>query len=143
MMWNEFVDRWNPYREMDRIQRQMNRLFDNVYTGVRPNFPAVNVWVNADSATATMELPGVEAKDIKLFALDDILTIEGARKPEEPKAETAYHRQERVYGAFKKDIQVPFKVQADRITATFKDGILTITMPRAEEDKPKKIAITV
>lgn len=142
MIWNEFVDRWNPIREMDHIHRQMNRLFDNANTDMRSTFPAVNVWANTESAIATMELPGVEAKAIKLHALDDILTIEGTRVPEAIEEETTFHRQECLYGTFKKDVRVPFKVVAEKITAKFTDGILTVTLPRAEEDKPKKITIT-
>ena len=130
-----------PWREVDRLQREMNRLFEDYDPSTQPVFPAINLWTNENTAFITAELPGLESDDIKLSVLDQNVVLEGSRKPEVPSEGETYHRQERGFGNFKRSIQMPFPLNADKVVAKFENGILTISLPRAEEDKPKRITI--
>jgi len=140
MYWSDLMNRMDPWREMNRLRREMNRLF-NEYTSESYTFPAMNIWTDADKAVVTSEIPGVDKSNLKISVLGKTLTVEGARKPEELKKEETYHRQERIYGNFKRSIELPFEVDPEKITASYKNGILTITLPHKEEDKPKQIKI--
>lgn len=130
--------------EMDRLQREMNRLFED-YTPARlrraPSYPAMNVWANDEGLLITAEVPGVKPDEIDVNVVGDTLTLSGARKPDELGEDSRYHRQERGYGNFTRTIQLPFPVSVDDVDAAFKNGVLNISLPRAEEDKPKKIAV--
>jgi len=105
------------------------------------SFPAVNIWTNDDYAFVTAEVPGVDPKDIDIALVGGALTISGSRYMEELEENTRYHRQERGYGKFSRSIQLPFNVNAARVEANFKDGILSVNLPKAEEDKPRKISV--
>lgn len=134
------------WREMDRLQRDMNRLFDDLYPSrmrTAPSFPAVNVWADEESVIVTAELPGMNKDDIELNVLDNTFTLSGERKFEPLPENAHYHRQERGQGKFTRNMQLPYKVNANKTKATFKNGVLEVKLPRAEEDKPKKIAIKV
>jgi HSP20 family protein len=135
----------SPWREMARLQRDMNRLFAPMPTGfagdVALTFPAMNVWTDEDGAIVTAELPGVAPDDIDVSVVGDTLTLKGSRQPDELEEGETYHRRERRYGAFTRAFQLPFHVEPDQIEATFWDGVLQISLPRAEKDKPKKIAV--
>jgi HSP20 family protein len=132
------------WREMDRLQREMNRLFETSYPSrlhSAPAYPAMNVWTNEEGLQITAEVPGVSPKDIDISVVGDTLTLSGVREPDELKEGARYHRQERGYGNYSRSLQLPFSVNVDKVEATFKNGILSIVLPRAEEDKPKKITI--
>ncbi len=141
--------RYSPlsiWREMDRLQREMDRLFEEFAPRrlrTAPGFPAMNVWADEESVIVTAELPGLDSKDIQLDVLDGTLTLRGERKPDELPEGARVHRQERGYGKFARTLELPFKVDVDKVKATFKNGVLQVTLPRAEEDRPKKIAIKV
>jgi HSP20 family protein len=87
------------------------------------------------------EMPGVQPDDISIDVTGDALSISGERKPDKVIQEVRYHRRERAYGSFSRTIQLPFMVDTHKVEASFKDGVLVISLPRAEADKPKKIAI--
>ena len=132
------------WREMEDLQRQMNRLFEDFFpTRYRtaPEYPAVNIWADEESVLVTAELPGVKADDLDINVLGENLTISGVRQPDEVPEEARYHRRERGFGKFSRTIQMPFQVDVKNVKATFKNGVLNITLPRAEADKPKKIAV--
>jgi HSP20 family protein len=132
------------WHEFDRLQREMNRLSDpGLFRRVRrpASFPAVNIWTNDDNAFVTAEVPGVDPKDIDIALVGGSLTISGSRYMEDVEENTRYHRQERSYGKFSRSIQLPFNVNASKVEANFKDGILNINLPKAEEDKPRKISV--
>lgn len=135
----------SPWQEMRRLQRDMNRLFSDSFSlaggRVGPSYPAMNVWTNQDGATITAELPGVDPEDIDISIVGDMLTLTGSRQPDELKDGQQFHRRERSFGKFSRTFQLPFRVEADQVEATFKNGVLHIFMPRVEEDKPKKIAV--
>ena len=138
---------WSPWREMERLRRDMNHLFAQMPTGfagdVGPTFPAINVWTDEDGAVVTAELPGVVPDDIDVSVVGDTLTLKGSRQPDEMEDEGTYHRRERRHGTFTRTFQLPFHIQPDQVEATFGDGVLQMALPRAEEDKPKKISIKV
>lgn len=131
------------WQEMDRLQREMNRLFQNADAVRRsaPAYPAMNVWTNEDGLVITAEVPGVSADDIDISVIGDTLTLRGSRSPDPVAEGSRYHRQERGYGKFTRTLQLPFPVKVDDIDATFRNGVLNIRMPRAEEDKPRKISV--
>jgi len=135
----------SPWRDMERLQREMNRLFSDAFTyaGGRtaPSYPTINVWSNNEGAVVTAELPGVNPNDIDISVVGDTLTLTGHREPEKLQEGEKYHRRERSFGKFTRSFQLPFRVEADKIEALFDKGILHISLPRAEEEKPKKIAV--
>lgn len=141
MFYRQAPDMWH---EMNRLQREMNRLFrssDSVQLHHAPGFPAVNIWANEEGQVITAEIPGVEPEDLDISVTGEILTLSGTRKQEQVGDGTTFHRRERGYGNFKRSIQLPYPVQADKIEAKFKNGVLSIALPRAEEDKPRKIVV--
>ena len=132
------------WQEMDQLQREMNRLFNATSKGRvinSPNYPAINIWTNEDGQLISAEMPGVHPDDIDIDVTGDALSISGERKPDDVAKEARYHRRERNYGAFSRTIQLPFMVDTNKVEASFKNGILMISLPRAEADKPKKITI--
>jgi HSP20 family protein len=134
----------NMWREVDRLQHDMNRLFDEfspMRLRVAPTYPALNVWNSDQGLTITAEVPGVSPDDIEISVVGDSLTLSGMRKPEELNEGARYHRQERGYGKFSRVLRLPFAVSVEQIEANFKNGVLSIHMPRAEEDRPRKIAV--
>jgi HSP20 family protein len=134
----------NPWHEVNRLQREMNRLFED-YSPTRirraPSYPALNVWSNEEGLFVTAEVPGMHSEDIEISVVGDTLTLSGARKPEDLTEGGRYHRQERGYGSFNRSIQLPFPVDVAKVDATFRNGLLSVTLPRAEEDKPRKISV--
>lgn len=134
----------NMWQEMERLQREMNRMFrlsDGVRLHPAPSFPAMNIWANEEGQIITAEIPGVEPDELEVAVTGDVLTLSGCRKPEEIGDEKTFHRRERGCGNFKRSIQLPYPVQGDKIEATFRNGVLKITLPRAEQDKPRKITV--
>jgi len=131
----------NPWLEMERLHREMDRLFSGASLPFAQNFPALNLWTSENDAIVTAELPGIDADGLEISVLDDTLALSGSRTPEELKEGESYHRQERGHGRFTRTITLPFKVNADKVEAVYERGILRITLPRAEEDKPKKIKV--
>jgi HSP20 family protein len=107
----------------------------------RPAFPQINMWSKDDKVTLVAELPGVAANKLDLQVQDDILTLQGNKENGLSGEEATYHRRERLNGNFKRSLKLPFRVNANKISAEFKKGLLIIHMERAEEDKPKKIEI--
>jgi HSP20 family protein len=101
----------------------------------------MNVWTDTDSAVVTAELPGVSLEDIEITVEDDTLTLRGDRQRETPEEEATYHRRERRFGSFLRTFSLPFRVDSERVDATLRNGVLSISLPRAEEDKPRKITI--
>jgi HSP20 family protein len=132
------------WREMDRLQQDMNRLFgDSTVNRMRkaPSFPAINIWAAEDSARITAEIPGVLKDDLEINVTDDTLTLSGVRVQDELPEGARYHRQERRHGEFNRSIQLPYTVDVNKVKAAFKNGVLTVELPRVEAEKPKKITI--
>jgi len=135
----------NVSREMDKLQREMNRLFDSTFSRRyrnAPSFPAVNVWANEDGLVVTSEIAGINADDIDIVVVGETMTLSGTRGGDELNEDTKYHRQERGNGDFTRTVKLPFLVDADKVEATFINGVFNITLPRKDEDKPTKITVS-
>jgi HSP20 family protein len=130
------------------MQQEMNRLFDEFFgerrTGMTEGqwVPAVDVSENESEMVVRAELPGMTHDDIEVNLQDNVLTLKGEKKQERKEDKENFHCLERSYGSFTRSFSLPAGVKQEDIKATFKDGILEISLPKAEEEKPKKIAIT-
>jgi len=141
MILDEHTYRIDPFRSMEMIQNEMNRLFGITMGTMSQDHPPMNIWAGADEVVVTAELPGMDPAEVRLMVQNDELVIEGNRKEFKPKAEDEVHRQERIFGPFKRSVTLPFRVDAEKIRAKYSDGILTVTLPRPEAEKPRKIEI--
>lgn len=133
------IDLW---REMDRIRKE----FDNIFSGYQRvtdsgTYPLLNVYDNRDEVIVTAELPGMTKEKVNITFMDEVLTVSGKLEPLSDTQKMTAVRRERSIGAFEKRVHVPFKVQQDKISASFEDGVLTIRMPKSEEARPKTITI--
>ena len=131
-------------QEIDQLQNEMNRLFDAAskrHLFNMPAYPAVNIWVNKHGQLLSAEMPGVRPEDLDIDVTGDEVSISGVRKLDEVAQEAQYHRRERNYGSFSRTVQLPFMVDTNKVEASFKNGVLLITLPRAEADKPKRIPV--
>jgi len=143
--WMDRPDLYGLGAEFERMQRDMNRLLSSFMgRGMSPFrsdvFPHVNVSEDADNLYVRTELPGMLPDEIEISVEGDTVTLRGERKL--AVAENVnYHRREREAGRFRRIFSLPAKVNADAVTAVFKDGVLKITLPKAEEAKPKQIQI--
>jgi HSP20 family protein len=140
-----FRNSFSTWREMERLRREMNRLFAGMPTSAggaaAPGYPAMNVWTNEDGAILTAELPGVNADDIDVAVEGDTLTLSGNRQPDELPEGTTYHRRERDHGRFSRVFRLPSPIDSGKVQAAFEKGVLRVTLPRPESDKPRKITI--
>jgi HSP20 family protein len=140
---------WKPFREVNRLRREMDRLWDDYFgagrRGLQPMAeewaPAVDVSETADKITVKAEVPGMEAKDIDIAVVGEVLTIKGEKKTEREDKTESYHMVERTYGSFSRALKLPAAVNADAIEATYKQGVLTVVCPKKEEVKPKAIEV--
>ena len=145
MLWTTGFGRFgsglSPWAELERMENEMNRMLSRYASPPATEFPAFNIWESADQAVVTTEIPGIEPSSIDISVVGSTLTVRGSREPETVQEGESYHRRERWYGKFSKTVDLPFSVQTDRVEARFSRGILTITLPRAEAEKPKKITV--
>lgn len=138
--------RWEPAREMMTLREAMDRLFDDAFT--RPlslagnwSVPAVDMYQTDNEVVVKAALPGIKADEVQINITGEVLTLKGEVKQFEETKEKAYHIREQRWGAFERSIILPTDVVADKAKADFENGILTITLPKAEEVKPKTITI--
>jgi len=151
------ADRWlrlhrlDPFRDLMDIQSEINRAFDSYFgPQTRPSAamerswpPALDIWETKDDLVVAVELPGVNEKDIHLSIVGDTLTLRGRRGPNGDVGEENYHRTERWSGNFERQIRLPIPVRADKVRASYRDGVLEIRLPKVEEIKPREIKIEV
>ncbi|CAM6003819.1 unnamed protein product [Sphagnum balticum] len=129
-------------RDMQRLQNSLNRLLTaSVAPTASAELPLINIWTSENSVIVRAEIPGVAPEDVDISLVNETLTIRGSRKPEELKEGESRHRQERSYGQFTRSLQLPFGVEADLVQAKFSNGVLQITLPRAEAEKPRRITV--
>ncbi len=149
--WQPFTDLWasDLWGKMNRMRDEMDRLFESFGFGDGPwpalavSYPAVNVWEDAENVYAEAELPGMELSDLEIYVTrGNQLTLKGERKPWTP-GQGMWHRQERGFGTFTRVITLPVDVDPDKVEARFHNGVLTITMPKSETAKPRKITVKV
>ncbi len=144
------VERWEPFCNVNDIQGEMNRLFDSLFgrpaavlAGERMWAPLADMYETKDDLFVTLELPGIREKDVNVSITGDVLTVKGDRRFERDVTDEGYYRLERVYGKFGRSMPLPIPVQADKVKATYRDGVLEIRLPKVEEVKPKEIKIDV
>lgn len=135
MLWSDRV--FDTLRELEGMRRSLRR-FDVPST---VEFPATNVWVSDDDVVVTTEIPGIDPNVLEISVVKDSLTLRGSRQTEELKEGETYHRQERWNGQFTKTLRLPFAVESGKVEARFSKGVLTIILPRAEAEKPRKILV--
>lgn len=146
MLWTDAFRRvdWEPIAELKRFHREMSRLFgDRSGEGDRQAFPPLNIYTGKDNVLVTAELPGVDPQAIDISILGNALTLSGARQAQELKEGEVCHRAERIHGEFQRTVELPVKVNPDRVEAKYAQGILRVTLPRAEEDKPKQVNVKI
>jgi HSP20 family protein len=137
------IIRWDPFREMTAMRNQFDRVFGPVFEGRRESWlPAVDVFDTKAAVVLKAELAGMNPDDIHIEIEDNVLTIKGERKLEETVEEGRYYRVERRFGSFERSLAMPQGIRPDDIVATYEDGILEVTVPKAEEGKPRKIEVT-
>jgi HSP20 family protein len=149
--WQPFrdIELWEPMHEMESLQQEMNRLFERfmgVGNGVTKamNFrPSVEMEETTDTISLKLEVPGLEAKDIDVQVAEDAVTITGERKEETKTEEKGLMRSEFRYGRFERVIPLPAHVQNDQVKAEFKNGILNLSLPKAENDKKKVVKVNL
>lgn len=130
---------WPTLSRLGSLQEELDRLFESPMTGWAP---ALDVHEDKDGFSIRVELPGMKREDIEVTLQDGALVITGERKEEKVTNETTVHRQERYYGKFTRALTLPAAVSGDKVKAQYKDGILTVTLPKAEEAKPKPITVS-
>ena len=136
------IIRWDPFREMTQAQSQFSKLVDQVWGGRQESWlPAIDVFDAKEAVVLKAELPGMDPADIQIEVEDNVLTLKGERRFEEEVDEERYYRVERRYGSFQRSLALPQGMQAAAISASYEDGVLTITVPKVEEEKPKRIEI--
>jgi HSP20 family protein len=132
---------FDPFVELRRIQTEMSRLYSGFSATAARDFPPINIWLGENSVAVTAELPGVTRDDVTISLQEDVLTLEGKREPKAQEDNINWQRRERAYGTFSRAVQLPFRVDADKVQAHFDNGILEIELQRLEADRPKKIEI--
>ncbi len=144
-----FGRRWDPWNELEgfgshmrRIQDEMNTLLSRFDTRPSGEFPSLNVWTKDDEAVITTELPDIEPKNIDITVSGNTFTVKGTQGTPEPGGNESYHRRERWNGNFSRSLDLTFTVDTDKVTANFKKGVLYVTLPRHEAEKPRKISIS-
>ncbi len=141
MYWTENT---NPFDELHTLQREMNRLFNGYDERTTlSRFPSLNIWGDQEKMVVTAELPGMKPKDIDIQVVENQLTLKGERSSDQPAEDAVCHRCERNAGTFTRTVRLPFAIESDKVTATYTNGILTLTLPRLEASKPKQIEINV
>ncbi len=146
---------WKPFRELvpfsfDQMTREMDRLWDSFFEE-RPGrrveerewLPSLDVSETKNDIVVKAEVPGMDPKDIDISLSNGVLTIKGEKKQEREEKEEDYHLIERSYGTFARSIQLPVEVQSNKVNASYKNGILKVTLPKSEEAKIKEIKIKV
>jgi HSP20 family protein len=144
------IERWHPFRSLSEIQSEMNRMFDSVFGSPAASTPGERMWTplcdvreTKDDVIVAFELPGMNEKDVNVSINGDLLTVRGERRWEDTGKDDTYHRFERVYGKFERAVDLPVPVQPDKVKATYRDGVLTVKLPKSEELKPREIKIDV
>ncbi|NEO37252.1 MAG: Hsp20/alpha crystallin family protein [Moorea sp. SIOASIH] len=142
--------RWNPWKDINTLQREIDQLFDHSFVpntlrefGHFKNVPAAELTQTEDAINLKLEVPGMEAKDLNVEVTDTVVAISGERKEETNTDEKGVKRSEFRYGKFQRVIPLPVRVQNTKVEAEYKDGILNLTLPKAEEEKNKVVKVNL
>ena len=140
---------WSPFRQLSSLRDEIDRLFEaplSSLTELSQPFsggwvPALDLYEDKDNYVVKMELPGMNKEGIDISLHDGVLSVSGERKDEQKHEDSETYRSERFFGRFQRSITLPATVDGSKVNASYQDGILTITLPKAEEAKPKQITI--
>jgi len=142
--------RWNPHRSLFNFSDSFDRIFDDFFYPVLRGDEAESLWTwnpvvdiydDKDHVVITAELPGVDKKDIVVDVKDRMLTLKGERSADNEVKEGDFYRKERYFGKFERTFTLPLDVDPDKISATYKEGVLKLEIPKPEDKKPKKITV--
>ncbi|HEY7679458.1 MAG TPA: Hsp20/alpha crystallin family protein [Terriglobia bacterium] len=143
------ITRWDPFRNISTLQEQVNRLFEDSFFRGRSDesslaawTPAVDIYEDGNQMVIKADLPDVHEKDIEVRLENNTLSIRGERKFEKKVSEENYLRVERAYGSFSRSFSLPTTVDAEHIHAEHRNGVLTVTLPKREESKPRQIKVS-
>lgn len=142
---------WEPFREVNTLQRETNRMFDSLVTANRGEnenlgisfIPAAQMQETDDAIHLRLEIPGLEAKDLDVQVTAEAVALTGERKSETKTEEKGVTRSEFRYGKFQRVIPLPTRIQNDKVQAEYKNGVLTLTLPKAEEEKNKVVKVNI
>jgi len=140
-----------PFRDFERMRKEMDRFWDSFLEGTMRRrgedgtewFPSLDVSETKNELVVKAEIPGMDSKDIDISLSDGMLTIRGEKKQEKEEKEENYHFIERSYGTFSRSVSLPRDLKHDKISASYKDGVLRVVLPKSEEAKKKEIKIKV
>ncbi len=143
--------RWSPAREIASLQQGINRLFEDVFSQsgdydsetMGAWRPPVDIIDTEAAIVIFVEIPGVEKKAVAIEVKENVLAISGERTVDDAVGKGSYMRSERVFGKFARSFALPAMIPTDKITASFKDGVLKITIPKPEQEQPRKVSINV
>ena len=138
----------SPFNELNRIRKEIFRIFEDPFSALAPSTsffegwePNIDIYEDKDKISVKAELPGMKKEDISVSLDGNTLTIAGERKHEEQHKEGETYRAERFFGRFQRSITLPQQVDSNKIQANYKDGVLTVTLPKSEEAKSKQIEV--
>ena len=141
---------WRPFRELTTLRDEMDKLWGRFFEewpsvkSLRGEWaPSLDVSETKQSVVVKGEMPGIDPKDIDISYSDGVLTIKGEKRQEQEEKDENYHVVERRYGSFSRSIRLPHEIQSDKIKASYKNGVLKISLPKSEEAKKKEIKIKV
>lgn len=143
------INRWEPFRSTSSLQEQVNRLFEGTFSRKGDDStltawaPAVDVYETENELVIKADLPDISEKDLDVRVENNMLTVRGERKFEQQVKEDSYLRMERAYGSFSRSFSLPNTVDTEAIQADYKNGVLTVTLPKRAESKPKQVKINV
>jgi HSP20 family protein len=143
------ITRWRPFRNLSTLQDQVNRLFDGSFprraedSALTTWAPAVDIYETENELVIKADLPEISEKDLDVRVENNMLTIHGERKSEEKVKEENYLRVERTYGSFSRSFSLPNTVDPEKIHAEYKNGVLTVEIPKRAESKPKQVKVNV
>jgi HSP20 family protein len=148
MAWE--ISPWRPF-EFERMRRDMDRMWDSFFDERSRRkledrgewLPSLDVSETKNEIVVKAEIPGIDPKDMDISLTDGVLTIKGEKKQEKEERDENYHLIERSYGTFARSVRLPKEVTNDKIGATYKNGLLTVTLPKSEETRKKEIKIKV
>ena len=142
---------WSPFRHLSTLRDEIDRLFDSPLNALTSNsqqflsgwLPSIDLYEERDHLMLKAELPGMKKEDIDISLHGDVLTLSGERKEEKEYEQAETYRSERFLGKFQRTFTLPVAVDASKVQASYKDGILTVQLPKSEEAKPKQIEVKV
>ena len=143
------ITRWEPFRNISTLQEQVNRLFDSSFKGNGDNStlttwaPAVDIYETENELVLKADLPDIDEKNLDIRVENNMLTVRGERKFEQKVNEDNYLRIERTYGSFSRSFSLPSTVNTEAIKADYKNGVLTVQLPKRAESKPEQVKVNV